>query len=113
MKDYIDDGENLKTKPIDLSIKNKQIAFCPELPFGILSFSRFVDIEAMNIISFNIEMNESKVLGTKSKKLVNALKQLGMPHVFRLFKQLKEEGKIKPDDILNKLSKYIKLNKKD
>ena len=27
MKDYIDNGENLKIKPIDLSIKNKQILF--------------------------------------------------------------------------------------
>ena len=53
MKDYIDDGENLKIKPIDLSIKNKQIVF-----FAILPFSSYVYIEAMNIISSCVEMNE-------------------------------------------------------
>ena len=28
MKDYINNGENLNKKPIDLSLKNKQIDFC-------------------------------------------------------------------------------------
>ena len=31
--------------------------------------------------------------------MVNALKQLVMPHFLGFFKQLKEEGKIKSDDI--------------
>ena len=53
MKDYIDNGENLKIKPIDLSIKNKQIVF-----FAILPFSSYVYIEAMNIISSCKEINE-------------------------------------------------------
>ena len=69
MKDYIDNGENLKIKPIDLSIKNKQIVF-----FAILPFSSYAYIEAMNIISSCKEINEqSKILGTISKKLINAL----------------------------------------
>ena len=64
MKDYIDNGENLKIKPIDLSIKNKQIVF-----FAILPFSSYAYIEAMNIISSRVEMNEqSKILSTISKK---------------------------------------------
>ena len=45
MKNCINNGENLRRKPIDLSIKNKQIAFCSNLPFGILSLSSCVDIE--------------------------------------------------------------------
>ena len=45
MKNYINNGENLRKKPIDLSIKNKQIAFCSNLPFGILPLSSCVDIE--------------------------------------------------------------------
>ena len=76
MKDYINNGENLKIKPIDITLKNKCIAYCPELPFGILSFSSHADIEAMNIISSNAEINEYKLLGVKSNKLVNDLNQL-------------------------------------
>ena len=34
-----------------------------------------------------------------------------MTHFFRIFEQLKEEGKIKSDDIDNEFPKYIKLNK--
>ena len=44
-------------------------------------------------------------------KIVNALKQLVMPHFLGFFKQLKEEDKINYDDIDELLSKYIKLNK--
>ena len=65
----------------------------------------------MNVIYFYVEMNEYQLLGTKLKKIVNALKLLGMPHFLGLFKQLKDEGKIKSDDIDNELSKYMELNK--
>ena len=44
MKNYIDNEKNLRKKPINLSIKNKQIGFCSNLPFRILSFSSYVDI---------------------------------------------------------------------
>ena len=54
-------------KHIDLSLKNKQIDFCPGLPFGILSFSSYVDIEETNIISSDVEMNEYKLSIAKSK----------------------------------------------
>ena len=57
MKEYIYNGENLKIKPTDSNLKNKCIAYCLELPFGILSFSCYVNIEAMNIISFDVEIN--------------------------------------------------------
>ena len=78
IKDYINNGENITIDPIDSSLKNKCIAYCPELSFGILSFSSYVDIEAMNIISSDVEINESKLLGVKSNKLANALKQFSI-----------------------------------
>ena len=76
MKNYINQRENFRKIPIDLSIKNKQIAFCSNLPFGILSLSSYVDIASMSIISFNVDMNEYKLLVTKLKQVVNALKLL-------------------------------------
>ena len=79
MKDYINNEESLNKRPIDLSIKNKQVAFSSNLPFGILSFSSYVDIETMNIIFSDLDMNEYKLLGTKSKQIVNALKLLEIP----------------------------------
>ena len=78
-KDCINNGENLRKKPINLSIENKQTAFCSNLPFGILSFSSYADIESMNIISSDVDINEHKLLGTKSKQVVNALKLLEIP----------------------------------
>ena len=40
-------------KPIDWSLKNKQIVFCSELTFGIT----FANIETMNTISRNLKIN--------------------------------------------------------
>ena len=54
MKSYINNGENLT---IDPSLKNKCIAFCPELSFGILSFSTYEDIEAMNFLFDQVYSN--------------------------------------------------------
>ena len=111
-KDHINNEKNLSKKPVHLSRKNKQIYFCPELPFGILSFSSYVHIEAMVIISFEVDMNEQKLLGTISKQIVNALKLLGMPFLGFL-KKLNEESKIKSEDIDDELLKYIELNKQN
>ena len=63
---YISIGKNLKVKPIDSNFSNKKIAYCPDLPFGIISFNSFVNIETMNIISSDVEVNEHKLIGTKS-----------------------------------------------
>ena len=38
MKNYINNGINLNKNSIDSSLKNKQIAFCPGLSFGIYLF---------------------------------------------------------------------------
>ena len=73
-------------KLIDSSIKNKQTAICSDLPFLILSFSRYVDIESMNIIFSDVDKKEWKLLGNKSKEIVHALRLLEM----LFLKQLKE-----------------------
>ena len=44
--------------PVDSSLKNKRIAYCFELPFGIICFSSYVNIETMNIISSDKKTNE-------------------------------------------------------
>ena len=90
MKNYINNGENLRKKSIDLSIKSKQITFCSNLPFGILSLSSYVDIESMNIISSNVDMNEYKLLVTKSKQIVKVLKKLRITLFLGFLKKLKK-----------------------
>ena len=62
----------------------------------------------MNVISSDVEINKDEHLGVKSDYLVNALKQLDMPLFLGFFKQLKEEVKIKSDDIDEEVTKYIK-----
>ena len=52
-------------------------------------FSSYVDIESTNIVSSGVYMNEYKLLGTKSKQIVNALKLLKMPLLLGSLKQLK------------------------
>ena len=47
----ITDGKNIKIKPADIDIKSKLMAYCCELPFGIISFSSFINIETINIVS--------------------------------------------------------------
>ena len=79
MTEYIVNGKNLKIKPIDSRFNNKQTAYCPDLPVRIISFNGFVNIET---IFSNVEVNQCELVGTKSDELVNALKQLGLPHFF-------------------------------
>ena len=62
----------------------------------------------MNVISSDVEINKYEHLGVKSDYLVNALNQLDMPLFLGFFKQLKEEVKIKSDDIDEEVTKYIK-----
>ena len=49
---------NLKIRPIDLSLKEKFITYCHELSLGIISFSSYVNIETLNIISSDGKMYE-------------------------------------------------------
>ena len=79
IKKNIDNGKNIKTMPVEdidfklINIKkhiisnkpnlaNKEIAYCSELPFGILTFDSYVDIEKMYIISSNVKIIEYKLL---------------------------------------------------
>ena len=48
----------LKIKPIDSGLKNKRIGYCLELPFKIISFSRYINIKTINIISSDVKINE-------------------------------------------------------
>ena len=48
--------KKIKIKPIDSSFKNKPIAYCLELRFGIISSSSYVNIETMNIISSAVKI---------------------------------------------------------
>ena len=65
--EYIRNGKNLRINPVDSSLKNKRIAYCLELPFGIISSPTYVNIETMKIISSDVEMN--KVLANNPNDL--------------------------------------------
>ena len=54
------------------------------LPSGIPSLSSYVDIKSKKIISSDVDMNEYKLLGTKSKQIVSALKLLKMSLILGL-----------------------------
>ena len=58
MTEQISNGNNFKIKPIDSNFDKKQIAYCPDLPFGIISFNSFVNIKTMNIIFSDVEVND-------------------------------------------------------
>ena len=47
--EYMSNGKYLKIKTIDSNFDNKQITYCPNLPFGIVSCNSFVNIETMKI----------------------------------------------------------------
>ena len=48
--------KNIKAEPLDLTIKNKIMLYYNELPFGIIYFCSYLNIEIMNIISLDTEM---------------------------------------------------------
>ena len=57
-----------------------------------------------------MNMNEYKLFGTKSKEIANALKILKMSLFLGFLKKLKEQDKLKSDDIEKELIKYIESN---
>ena len=69
--EQITNEKDLKVKPIDSSFKNKRVAYCFELPFGIISSSSYVNTETMNIISSDVGMN--KVLINNPSNLIYCL----------------------------------------
>ena len=54
--------KNIKIKPIDSSFKNKPIAYCLELPFGIIFLSSYVTMETINIISSDVDINKNLLI---------------------------------------------------
>ena len=115
MVDYINKGKKLRERSVDPDIRDKFIAYCDELPFGILSYSSYIVLKKMKIDSSVIFDDEYKLLGTKSKKKVTALKILKMPLFIRFLKTLRNNNKTHFDDVVleDKLSEYIVLNKKE
>ena len=115
MVDYINKGKKLRERSVDPDIRDKFIAYCDELPFGILSYSSYIVLKKMKIVSSVIFDDEYKLLGTKSKKKVTALKILKMPLFIRFLKTLRNNSKTHFDDVVleDKLSEYIVLNKKE
>ena len=65
MVDYINKDENLMKRPIDLSNKNKCRTCCSELPFGILPYSSYTDLDKIKVVFSVVEKNENKIIGTK------------------------------------------------
>ena len=57
-----------------------------------------------------VEINEYKLIGTTSNRLVNTLKQLG---ILGFYKQLTEKCKIMCVNIDKEFLEYIELNKKE
>ena len=111
--EYIANGKNFKIKPIDSSFNNKQIAYCPQLSYGIISFDSFVDIETMNIISSDVEVNKYEFIGTKLDELVNALKQLGLPHIFAFIRQLLLRYRLRSNNLDKEIILSLRINKKN
>ena len=62
------------------------MVYCGELSFGVLSYYSYIDIEKMKIFFSDVEENEYKLSGTKSKNMVEALKILKMPLFIKLLK---------------------------
>ena len=55
----ISNKKNIRVELIDLTIKNKILLYCDELPFGILSFCSYLNIETMNIISSDMKVEQN------------------------------------------------------
>ena len=47
----ISDRKNIKEEAINLTLENKAMCYCDKLPFEIISFNRYINIETVNIIS--------------------------------------------------------------
>ena len=81
------------------------------MPFGILSYSSYVDLNTNEVNFSAVEKNEYKLLGTKSVKMVEALKRLKMSLFLGFLKTLRDNNKTHSnDDVLEEeLLKYMRL----
>ena len=83
---------SLIKKHVHFCIKNKDVTFCSELPFGILSFNSYLDIESMKVISSIVEINEYKLLSIRSPDLMYAFTLLKVLDYLGFHKYLVETG---------------------
>ena len=107
MVDYINKGKSFETKLIDLSNKDSCMAYCNELPYGMLSYSSYIDLEEMIIVSSVVKENIYK-----SKRIVAALRLLKMPLFSGFLKKLRKNNKVLFDDdaLGEDLVEYISLD---
>ena len=76
MVDYINNGEKLEERPINLAdVRDKFIAYS----IGILSKSSYIDLKKMKIVSSVIFDDKYMILKTKSRIMVKSLKILKIP----------------------------------
>ena len=55
MVDYINQGEKLRDRSIDPDVRDKFIAYCDDLHFGILSYSSYIDLKKVKFVIFDDE----------------------------------------------------------
>ena len=81
------------------------------MAFGILSYSSYIDLNTNEVNFSAVEKNEYKLLGTKSVKMVEALKRLKMSLFLGFLKTLRDNNKTHSnDDVLEEeLLKYMRL----
>ena len=65
--EYITNRKNLKTKSIDLGLKDKCIAYFPELPSGIISPCSYVSIKTISIISSDTKITKKNCVLSEKK----------------------------------------------
>ena len=66
------------------------MAYCGQLPFRILSYCRYIDLEKRKVLFCKIEKDENRLLWTKSKKngyCFNVIKYAFTHKVFKKFKR--------------------------
>ena len=90
------------------------MAYCGELPFGILPYCRYIDLEKNENCFLQDWKRWIQTFRNQIKKMVIALRLLKMPLFLRFLKTLREKDKIYSDDdvLEEELIKYIVLNKK-
>ena len=98
----IDNSKHIKTIPIEEidfksihvkkyivlnkpNVVNKKIVYCFELPFGIVTFNSYVDIEKMRIVSTGLKINEYKLLCINTLSLSYFFKEIRNFKLFRVF----------------------------
>ena len=67
------------------------MAYCSELPYGILSYSNYIDLEKMRAVSSVVEKNEYRLLVTTYKKNGSCFKAIRNAFIYGVFKNFKRK----------------------